>query len=147
MIIKKGIAVHKARKLSVTIFGLLTAGSLILGPFIIHTPATALVVLAIAGFGYASYTANTMAFPAEVVPGNATASVWGLASVGAGLGGAVFQSLSGITVKNLSESHSYSMAYNSVFIGYGVLALAGVCIVLFFMGPLVKDQRLHALVK
>ncbi len=99
LIIKKGMPVPKARKLSVTLFGLLTAGSLILGPLIIHTPMVALIVLAIAGFGYASYTANTMAFPADVVPQNGVASVWGLASVGAGLGGAVFQSISGVAGK------------------------------------------------
>ena len=144
VIIKKGMPVHKARKLSVTLFGLLTASSLILGPLIIHTPMVALIVLAVAGFGYASYTANTMAFPADVVPQNAVASVWGLASVGAGLGGAVFQSVSGITVKNLSESYNYSVAYNSVFIGYGVLALLALCVVLLLMGPLVKDKKLEA---
>ena len=138
--------VHKARKLSVTIFGLLTAASLILGPLIIHTPTVALIVLAIAGFGYASYTANTMAFPADVVPQNAIASVWGLASVGAGLGGAVFQSVSGVTVKNLSESYNYSVAYNSVFIGYGVLALLALGVVVFLMGPLIKDKKLEAFV-
>jgi ACS family hexuronate transporter-like MFS transporter len=146
LIIKKGMPVHKARKLSVTIFGLLTAASLILGPLIIHTPTVALIVLAIAGFGYASYTANTMAFPADVVPQNAIASVWGLASVGAGLGGAVFQSVSGVTVKNLSESYNYSVAYNSVFIGYGVLALLALGVVVFLMGPLVKDKKLEAFV-
>lgn len=145
LIIKKGIAPHKARKLSVTLFGLLTACSLILGPLIIHTPTVALIVLAIAGFNHAAYTANTMAFPADVVPQNATASVWGLASVGAGLGGAIFQSVSGVTVKNLSESYNYSVAYNSVFIGYGVLALLGLSVVLFLMGPLVKDKKLEAL--
>jgi ACS family hexuronate transporter-like MFS transporter len=145
LIIKKGMAVHKARKLAVTVFGLLTAASLILGPLIIHTPTVALIVLAIAGFNHAAYTANTMAFPADVVPQNATASVWGLASVGAGLGGAIFQSVSGVTVKNLSESYNYSVAYNSVFIGYGVLALLGLSVVLFLMGPLVKDKKLEAL--
>ena len=145
-IIKKGMAVHKARKLSVTLFGLLTAGSLILGPLIIHTPAVALAVLAIAGFGYAAYTANTMAFPADVVPKNAVASVWGLASVGAGLGGVLFQSVSGIAVKNISEHYNYSVAYNTVFIGYGFLALVALGIVLFLMGPLVQDKRLQGFV-
>jgi len=145
-IIKKGMAVHKARKLSVTLFGLLTAVSLILGPLIIHTPTVALIVLAIAGFGYAAYTANTMAFPADVVPKNAVASVWGLASVGAGLGGVLFRSVSGIAVKNLSEHYNYSVAYNAVFIGYGFLALIALGIVLFLMGPLVQDKRLQVFV-
>lgn len=143
LMIKKGMAIHNARKLSVTVFGLITAGSLILGPLIIHTPAMALIVLAVAGFGYASYTANTMAFPADVVPQNATASTWGLASVGAGLGGAVFQSISGITVESLTQSYSYSTAYNAVFIGYGILALLALCVVLFLMGPLVKDEKMQ----
>ncbi|MBO9683414.1 MAG: MFS transporter [Flavisolibacter sp.] len=145
LIIKKGIPVYKARKLAVTLFSLLTAGSLILGPLIIHTPTVALIVLAVAGFNHAAYTANTMAFPADVVPQNAIASVWGLASVGAGLGGAVFQSVSGVTVQNLSESYNYSVAYNSVFIGYGVLALLGLSVILFLMGPLLKDKNLEAL--
>lgn len=145
-LIKRGMAVPRARKLAVTIFGLMTAGSLILGPLIITSPAIAIAVLAVAGFGYSSYTANSMAFPADVVPKNATASVWGLASVGSGLGGAIFQSISGVTVKNFSDAYGYSSAYNTVFIGYGVLALLGLCVVLFVIGPLVRDEDLHAYV-
>ncbi|WP_026905070.1 MFS transporter [Pedobacter glucosidilyticus] len=145
-LIKRGMPVPRARKLAVTIFGLMTAGSLILGPLIITSPAIAIAVLAVAGFGYSSYTANSMAFPADVVPKNATASVWGLASVGSGLGGAIFQSISGVTVKNFSDAYGYSSAYNTVFIGYGVLALLGLCVVLFVIGPLVRDEELHAYV-
>lgn len=144
VLIKRGIAIPKARKMAVGLFGSITAGSLILGPLVIHSPGAALVVLAIAGFGYASYTANTMAFPADVVPQNATASVWGLASVGSGLGGVVFQFLSGLSIKNLAETYNYSVAYNTVFVGYGILALLAVGVVLFLIGPLVKDETLHA---
>lgn len=144
LIIKKGMPVHRARKFSVGLFGSITAGALILGPFIIYSPFVALVILAVAGFAHAAYTSNTMAFPADVVPHSATASVWGLASVGSGLGGALFQSLSGVTVDKLSNAYNYSMAYNTVFIGYGVLALIGLSVVLFLMGPLVKDKTLSA---
>ena len=77
---------------------------------------------------------------------SSAASVWGIACVGAGLGGAVFQFLSGRTVKSLSESLDYTTAYNYLFIGYGLLALIGVFIVLFVMGPLHKDEALHAYV-
>jgi ACS family hexuronate transporter-like MFS transporter len=146
-IIKKGTPIPKARKISVGIFGGLMAMSLILGPFVITSPASALIVLSLASFGYAAYTCNTMAFPGDVVPQSATASVWGIASVGAGFGGMVFQSLSGITVKNLSDAYNYSIAYNAVFVGYGVLALIGLSIVLFLMGPLVRDQSLQAYVE
>ena len=133
----------RARKIAVGIFGSIMAASLISGPFIITTPASALVVLGFAGFGYAAYLSNTMAFPADVVPHSGVASVYGLASVGAGLGGAIFQSLSGIAVKNLSAHYNYSIAYNTVFIGYGILALIGLSIVLFFMGPLNKNVELQ----
>jgi MFS transporter, ACS family, hexuronate transporter len=144
-IIKKGMAVHKARKFAVALFGSMTAGSLILGPFIIYSPYIALIILAVAGFGHAAYTSNTMAFPADVVPKSATASVWGLASVGSGLGGALFQSLSGSAVEKLSTTYSYAAAYNTVFIGYGILALTALCVVLFLMGPLVKEKTFNGL--
>jgi NAD(P)-dependent dehydrogenase (short-subunit alcohol dehydrogenase family) len=54
--------------------------------------------------GYAALSANMLAFPADVVPLSATASVWGIASVGSGLGGAISQSLSGVVVKNCRQS-------------------------------------------
>jgi ACS family hexuronate transporter-like MFS transporter len=142
-IIRRGVPVPRARKIAIGLFGSLMALSLILGPLVINSPASALIVLSIAGFGYAAYTSNSMAFPGDVVPQSATASVWGIASVGAGLGGIIFQSLSGIAVKDISASYNYAIAYNSVFIGYGIMALAGSSIVLFVMGPLVKNDKLH----
>lgn len=145
-IIKKGVPIPKARKIAVTIFGLIMALSLLSGPFVIKGPTGALIILAIAGFGYAAYSANTMAFPADVVPPSATASVWGLAGIGAGLGGLVFQSLSGVVIKNLSTQFNYSIAYSAVFVGYGFMALIGLAIVLFMTGPLVRDKDLQAYV-
>jgi ACS family hexuronate transporter-like MFS transporter len=143
LIISKGVAIPKARKIAVGLFGSILILSLILGPLVIITPASAIVVLSLAGFGYAAYTANSMAFPADVVPQSATASVWGIASVGAGFGGALFQALSGMAIFSLSAAHNYTFAYHAVFIGYGILAIIGLSIVLFAMGPLVKDQVLH----
>lgn len=146
-IIKRGVAVARARKIAVGIFGSLLAFALMLGPFIISSPAMALVVLSVAGFGYAAYTANTMAFPADVVPLSATASVWGVASVGAGLGGAIFQALSGTSIEKLSNVYDYEFAYHAVFVGYGMLALIAVMVILFILGPLEKDRKLEALVQ
>jgi ACS family hexuronate transporter-like MFS transporter len=146
-IIKRGIPVPKARKIAVGIFGSLIALSLIIGPFLIKSPAAGLAVLAIAGFGYASFSANAIAFTPDVVPKSATASVYGIASFGAGLGGAFFQSISGVAVKNLSSHFNYTIAYHCVFIGYGVMALIGLYLILFRMGPLVPDKELHEYVK
>ena len=146
-IIKKGVPVPKARKIGAGFFGSIMGISLLLGPLVINGPFSALVVLGLAGFGYASCSANMLAFPADVVPLSATASVWGVASVGSGLGGAVFQSISGITVKNLSAKFNYSIAYNAVFIGYGLIALIGIAILLFMTGPLVRNKKLQEYVE
>ena len=117
---------------------------LLLAPFIVSTPMSALIIFGISGFGFTAYNANSLAFPADVVPKTSAASVWGIACVGAGLGGAIFQSLSGYTVAKVSASVNYNTAYNYVFVGYGLIALIGVCIILFVMGPLHKNEELHA---
>jgi len=142
-IIRRGIPIPRARKIAVGISGIIMAVPLLLAPFIITSPVSALVVFGMAGFGYTSYTANSLAFPADVVPKSAAASVWGLACVGTGLGGAIFQSLSGITLKSISASHSYTAAYNALFMGFGTIALVGLFIMLFWMGPLNKNEALH----
>ena len=142
-IIKRGVPIPKARKIAVGISGGIMGFSLLLGPLIITSPVSALIVFGMAGFGYTSYTANSLAFPADVVPKNSAASAWGLACIGTGLGGAIFQALSGVTLKSVSASHSYVVAYNYLFVGFGALALIGLCIMLFWMGPLVKNEALH----
>ena len=142
-IIKTGVPIHKARKIAVFIFGLMMVFPLLLGPLLINGPAAAIIILAITGFGYTAYTSNTMAMPADVVPPSATASVWGLAGIGAGLGGVVFQSVSGVTIKNLSAHFDYTFAYNAVFVGYGILALIGLGIMLFMTGPLIRNKELQ----
>lgn len=142
-IIKKGVPIPKARKVAVAISGIIMAVPLLLAPFIINTPMTALILFGVSGFGYTSYTANSLAFPADVVPQNAAASTWGLACVGTGLGGAIFQSLSGVTLKSVSASQNYEIAYNYLFIGFGTIAIIGLLIMLFLMGPLEKDKELQ----
>lgn len=146
LLIKRGVPVPRARKIAVGLFGSIMALALISGPLVITSPTIALVILGTAGFGYSAYLANSMAFPGDVVPQSAVASVYGLASMGSGLGGAIFQSLSGIAVGNLSKSYNYSVAYNAVFVGYGVMALVGISIVLFIMGPLRKNEELQSFV-
>ena len=67
----------------------------------------------------------------------------GLACIGNGIGGAIFQSLSGITLKYVTASYNYVIAYNVLFIGFGVLASIGLLILLFLMGPFIKNEALH----
>ena len=141
-VIRSGVPVARARKLAVAVFGLTMAAALLSGPLVIEGPRSALVVLSLAGFGWAAYTANTLAFPADVVPPRAAATVWGLASVGAGLGGAFFQHASGLAVAHLRTTIGVAGAYHAVFVAYGLLALVALAIVLFPMGPLTRDETL-----
>jgi len=143
VVIRLGVPVPRARKLAVSIFALTMASALLSGPFVISGPRSALAVLATAGFGWAAYTANTLAFPADVVPQRATATVWGLASVGAGLGGAFFQQASGLAIAHLRTTLGVAGAYQAVFVAYGLVALVGLTIVLFPMGPLTRDESLQ----
>jgi ACS family hexuronate transporter-like MFS transporter len=143
LVIRVGVPVPRARKLAVSIFALTMAAALLSGPWVIRGPLSALVVLATAGFGWAAYTANTLAFPADVVPRRATATVWGLASVGAGLGGAFFQQASGLAIAHLRTTIGVSAAYHGVFVAYGLVALVGLAIVLVPMGPLIRDESLQ----
>lgn len=142
-IIRKGMPVPKARKLALVLSGSIMAVSLLAGPFLIHSPLTALLLFGLAGFGYTAYTANGLALPADVVPKNAAASAWGIACIGNGLGGAIFQSASGVTLKSLSATHGYAAAYNVLFVGFGIAALIGTAIFLFAMGPVTKDEALQ----
>ena len=118
------------------------AAALVSGPLVISGPRSALAVLSVAGFGWAAYSANTLAFPADVFPQRAVATVWGLASVGAGIGGAFFQHASGLAVAHLRTTIGVAGAYHTVFVGYGVAALVGLTLVLFPMGPLTRDDTL-----
>jgi ACS family hexuronate transporter-like MFS transporter len=142
-IIKKGMPIPDARKLALGLSGILMAMPLLLAPFIVTTPMSGLIVFGVSGFGYTSYTANALALTADVVPKNAAASAWGLACIGNGIGGAIFQALSGITLKSFSASIGYVGAYNILFLGFGVLVVIGILILLFLSGPFVKNKELY----
>jgi len=81
--------------------------------------------VSLATFGYTSYNANSLAFPADVFPKNMVGSIWGLASLGSGFGGMLFMWLSGRVV-DLS-------GYMPVFIACGIMPLIAAGIVLFVM--------------
>ena len=123
--------------------GILMAVPLLLAPFVVTTPMSALIVFGVSGFGYTSYTANALALTADVIPRSSAASAWGLACIGNGIGGAIFQALSGITLKTFSVSAGYVAAYNILFLGFGILVVIGVVILLFLSGPFEKNKSLH----
>jgi len=146
-IIKKGMPIHMARKLSLCLSAAIMAAPLLIAPFIEITPVSSLIIFGLSGFGYTSYTANSLACPADIVPPSATATVWGLGCIGTGLGGALFNFLSGRILTAVTTTSSYTHAYNYLFFGYGILALIGLLVIWFLMGPLTKNDALHAYVE
>lgn len=146
-IIQKGVPIAKARRISLGASLGIMALPLLAAPFIPFSPVFALGVFSLVGFGYTSYNANSLALVPDVVPKDSTASVWGVGSVGTGIGGAVFQALSGVILMKVAVSSSYVVGYNYLFLGYGVLALIGLVIILFLIGSFQKNQYLHQYVE
>lgn len=95
-IIRRGVPIPKARRIAIAVSGVLMAMPLLIAPLIVTTPMSALIVFGLSGFGYTSYTANALALTADVVPKSSAASAWGLSCIGNGIGGAIFQALSGL---------------------------------------------------
>jgi ACS family hexuronate transporter-like MFS transporter len=130
-LIRSGIAVPIARKTSTAVFAVLMLSTI---PAILTESAPlAIAFISLTTFGYTAYTANTLAFPADVFPKNTVASIWGLASMGSGFGGMLFMGLSGWLIGRYG--------YTPVFIGYGILPLLALGCVLFLIGPLRADAR------
>ena len=142
-IIKRGVPIPRARRISLIIAGVLMALPLLVAPFIVTTPMAGLIVFGISGFGYTSYTANALALTADVVPKNSAASAWGLACIGNGIGGAIFQSFSGITLKSVVAKSGYAFGYNILFLVFGISVVIGMVILLFFAGKFDRDKKLQ----
>jgi ACS family hexuronate transporter-like MFS transporter len=66
-----------------------------------------------------------------------------LACIGNGIGGAIFQALSGLTLKAFSKSLGYVAAYNILFLGFGILVLIGLYILIFLSGSFEKNKELE----
>ncbi len=129
-LIRHGTPIPRARRISVTIFALLMTSAI--PAAFIHNVWVVIALFSMATFGYTGYTANTLAFPADVFPKSTVASIWGLASMGAGFGGMIFGWLSGLAVDNYS--------YLPVLIAYGTFPVIALSIILFGLGPLNRNS-------
>jgi ACS family hexuronate transporter-like MFS transporter len=142
-IIKRGVAIPRARRIALALSGLFMALPLIVAPIVVSTPMSGLIVFGLSGFGYTSYTANALALTADVVPKSSAASAWGLACIGNGIGGAIFQALSGRVLGVFSLSKGYVAAYNILFLGFGLLVVIGMVILLVMAGSYERDTKLQ----
>jgi len=125
-LIRCGVPSSKARKSVVALFAIFMTSAI---PAILTTNVwTSVALISVATFGYTGCNTNALAFPPDVFPKNMVASVWGLASMGAGFGGMLFGWLSGWMIDHYG--------YTPVFIGYGIMPLVAAALVVFALGPL-----------
>ena len=126
-LLRRGWSVTAARKTAITCFVLLMTAAIpaVLAP----SAAVSIAFVAIAMTGYTGALANMLSLPADVFPGSTVGSVYGLASMGSGLGGMIFALLTGWVVDHYS--------YTPAFIGFGLLPLICVAVLWFLTGPLI----------
>jgi len=120
------VSIAIARKAAVTLFATLMLSAI---PAVLTPEAwVSIALVSIAMFGYTGSLANMLAMPADVFPGSAVASVYGLASMGSGFGGMLFTLITGWVVDRCS--------YTPVFIGFGIMPLICALILWTMAGPL-----------
>ncbi len=118
-LLSRGVAVTRARKISVMFFALLMTSAI--PAVLVSNVFVSIALISTATLGYTGALSNLLAMPADRFPSNAVGSVWGIASMGAGFGGMVFSLLTGWVVDNYS--------YVPVFIGFGILPLISAAII------------------
>ena len=124
--LRHGIPTAKARKLAVTICALLMLSSI---PAVLsHSSWMATACVAIAMAGYTGANVTMLAFTADAFSKESVASVWGLASMGAGFGGMLFTLIAGWLIQHYS--------YTPVFVGFGLMPLVCSTVLWTLTGPL-----------
>ena len=133
-LIRRGMPVSRARKTVIAIFVVfMTAG---IPAALQENVWVAIAFISVATFGYTGYNTNALALAPDVFPKSNVASVWGLASMGAGIGGMIFNPIAGRVI----DQHGYT----PVFIGYGVMPLIALVLIVFALGPLRPHPKFQA---
>ncbi len=127
-----GVETAKARKLAVSVCAVLMMSSIPAALSASPWVATGFVAVAMAGYTGANVT--QLAFSVDAFPKESVASVWGVASMGAGFGGMLFTLIAGWVIQHYS--------YVPVFIGFGLLPLVCSTILWTLTGPLPKHAEL-----
>ena len=125
-LLRRGLSTTMARKSAVTFFALLMMSAI--PAVLVRDAAQSIALVSLAVLGYTGCTANMLSMPADVFPKSAVASVYGLASMGAGFGGMLFALTTGWVVDHYS--------YTPVFIGFGLMPLICALMLWTLLGPL-----------
>jgi ACS family hexuronate transporter-like MFS transporter len=135
-LLRHNIPLTIARKGALALCTLLMVSTI---PAVLASSATiSIALVSLAMLGYTGASANMLAFPADVFPRSVVASIWGLASVGSGMGGMIFALATGWVVDHYS--------YKPVFCGFGLTPLIALGIVWFILGPLRPGLKLNEVV-
>lgn len=126
VLLRNGMSVSVARKLTLTIFVCLMASTI--PAVFVKDVRLSIALVSMAMLGYTGVTANMLAMPADVFPQNVVASIWGYASMGAGFGGMLFALITGWFVDHYS--------YEPVFMGFGLMPFLALLIIWTWLGPL-----------
>jgi len=118
-LISRGVSVGSARKISVMLFSVLMTSAI--PAVLVSNVFVSIALISIATLGYTGALANMLAMPADRFPKSTVASVWGIASMGAGFGGMVFSLVTGWVVDHYS--------FVPAFVGFGILPLIAALIV------------------
>ncbi len=102
-----------ARRMAILIFSALMTPAVFAGG--IGSAALCIALIATATFGYCGALANLLAIPGDVFPKGAVASIWGLASMGSGMGGMIFSLVTGWLVDHYS--------FRPAFVLFGLIPL------------------------
>ena len=125
-LLKRNMSLSAARKTSLAVFVCLMASAI--PAVLVSDVRLSIAWVSVAMLGYTGVTANMLAIPADVFPKNVVASIWGLASLGAGFGGMLFALITGWLVDHYS--------YVPVFIGFGLIPFVALFILLTWLGPI-----------
>ncbi|MCU1276294.1 MAG: major facilitator superfamily 1, partial [Bryobacterales bacterium] len=113
VLMHRRFSVSMARKTSVTVFGCLM--TLAIPAVMVGNADVSILLVSLAMMGYTGVTTNMLAMPADVFATDTVASIWGLASLGSGVGGMVFALLTGWAIDRYS--------YTPVFVGFGLMPI------------------------
>jgi len=130
--LRMGMTLSAARKSAVTVAALLM--TMAIPAVLAQSAAVSIAFVSVAMAGYTAALANMLAMPADVFPPQAVASVYGLASMGAGFGGMVFMLVTGWLVDRYS--------YVPAFLLFGLIPLVCAAILWMFTGPLTRQIEL-----
>ena len=123
--LRRGFSLNFSRKGSVTLFALFMTSAI--PAVLVRDVRVSIALVSVAMLGYTGCCSIMLAFPADVFPKNVVATIYGLASMGAGFGGMIFALLTGWVVDRFS--------YVPVFIGFGLLPLVSAAVLWALLGP------------